>query len=495
MSSSNQQTLAESGATDRPPILKKWNYIPWESRFRRFLENKGEDGERMWYLITKGPYVRPMITDLDDPHTRAIIQKFFTPTNNHLRTSSSTRNQVVIHDGRVDSQTKNAGYGGNGNKNTGRQNRNQTVNAGNGQRFLSSEVNLASPNRSYSVLISKGVHEHTNHEKLKTVINTSDDDQIDSNIIFDDPYHSKELKQELKQELNEEVQEMLNIFDSIEKKVETQSQKDNMFQNEIDRLLEASFTKSEIVYSMVKRALFTSLVAAKSKNLGATYVVTKSRFSVAKTPTAKNKVIQLVLWIIDIGCSKHMTGILQLLRNFVEKFIGTVCFRNNHFIAITGYGDYVQGNLTICHADISIFIGYSESSRGFRIYNRRTKKIMETIHVKFDELTAMASECNNSGPGFNCSNFQDSLEDSQSVQSKEGLDNLFGLLYKEYYATSTPKVSGDFAINTVDNEDTPSYSLIIVEKNEAPQIVTSSEEAIANEATTPVSNENANEPI
>ncbi|GKC39830.1 retrovirus-related pol polyprotein from transposon TNT 1-94 [Tanacetum coccineum] len=43
-------------------------------------------------------------------------------------------------------------------------------------------------------------------------------------------------------------------------------------------------------------------------------------------------------------------------------------------------------------ADIGVFIGYSETSRGFRIYNRRTKKIMLTINVKFDELTAMASE-------------------------------------------------------------------------------------------------------
>ncbi|GKC65861.1 hypothetical protein Tco_1098459 [Tanacetum coccineum] len=38
-----------------------------------------------------------------------------------------------------------------------------------------------------SSMISKGVHEHTNHEKLKNVINTSNDDQIDCNIIFDDP--------------------------------------------------------------------------------------------------------------------------------------------------------------------------------------------------------------------------------------------------------------------------------------------------------------------
>ncbi|GJZ91869.1 hypothetical protein Tco_0663934 [Tanacetum coccineum] len=37
-------------------------------------------------------------------------------------------------------------------------------------------------------MLSKGVHEQTNHEKLKTVINTSDDDQIDFDIIFDDLY-------------------------------------------------------------------------------------------------------------------------------------------------------------------------------------------------------------------------------------------------------------------------------------------------------------------
>ncbi|GKC14671.1 hypothetical protein Tco_1011453, partial [Tanacetum coccineum] len=42
------------------------------------------------------------------------------------------------------------------------------------------------------------------------------------------------------------------------------------------------------------------------------------------------------------------------------------------------------------------------------------------------------------------------------------------------------------------NEDIPSSSLIVVEEDEAPQIVTSSEEPIANEATTPVSTENSN---
>ncbi|GJY06539.1 integrase, catalytic region, zinc finger, CCHC-type containing protein [Tanacetum coccineum] len=60
-------------------------------------------------------------------------------------------------------------------------------------------------------------------------------------------------------------------------------------------------------------------------------------------------VIQLVLWIVDSGCSKHMTGNLKILRNFIEKFMGRVRFGNDHFSVITVYGDYVQGNLTICH--------------------------------------------------------------------------------------------------------------------------------------------------
>nr|GEU64513.1 integrase, catalytic region, zinc finger, CCHC-type, peptidase aspartic, catalytic [Tanacetum cinerariifolium] len=43
-------------------------------------------------------------------------------------------------------------------------------------------------------------------------------------------------------------------------------------------------------------------------------------------------------------------------------------------------------------ADIGIFIGYAPTKKAFRIYNQRTRRIIETIHVDFDELTAMASE-------------------------------------------------------------------------------------------------------
>nr|GEX86869.1 retrovirus-related Pol polyprotein from transposon TNT 1-94 [Tanacetum cinerariifolium] len=48
-------------------------------------------------------------------------------------------------------------------------------------------------------------------------------------------------------------------------------------------------------------------------------------------------------------------------------------------------------------ADIGIFIGYAPTKKAFRIYNRRTRRIVETIHVDFDELTSMASEQSSSG--------------------------------------------------------------------------------------------------
>nr|GEV18696.1 putative ribonuclease H-like domain-containing protein [Tanacetum cinerariifolium] len=58
-------------------------------------------------------------------------------------------------------------------------------------------------------------------------------------------------------------------------------------------------------------------------------------------------IVQICLWIIDSGCSKHMTGNRALLTNFVEKFLGTVRFGNNDFVLIAGYGDVVIGSMMI----------------------------------------------------------------------------------------------------------------------------------------------------
>ncbi|GJX67797.1 retrovirus-related pol polyprotein from transposon TNT 1-94 [Tanacetum coccineum] len=63
--------------------------------------------------------------------------------------------------------------------------------------------------------------------------------------------------------------------------------------------------------------------------------------------------------------------------------------------------------------DIGFFIGYSADSCAYRVYNRRTKKIMETMNVTFDELSAMAFEQSSSKPG---------LQSMTSGQISSGLD-------------------------------------------------------------------------
>nr|GEW06339.1 hypothetical protein [Tanacetum cinerariifolium] len=117
--------IQKLGANDRHSILEKWNYIPWESRFRRFLYNKLEDGERMWCSIEKGPYERPLITNPDDDKDK-ILKPLSKMTDSNKKQYIAKEmwerfkrlmfgSDVTNHDGRVDIQTKNAGYGENEN--------------------------------------------------------------------------------------------------------------------------------------------------------------------------------------------------------------------------------------------------------------------------------------------------------------------------------------------------------------------------------------------
>nr|GEU34467.1 integrase, catalytic region, zinc finger, CCHC-type, peptidase aspartic, catalytic [Tanacetum cinerariifolium] len=174
------------------------------------------------------------------------------------------------------------------------------------------------------------------------------------------------------------------------------------------------------------------------------------------------RVVHIILWYLDSGYSKHMTGDRSRLRNFMKKFIETFRFMNDHFGAIMGYGDYMIVNsviskklhsgsihamfeirmaeavATACYTekrslihtrhnktpyelvhdkkpdltffqvfgalcyptndsedlgklqpttDIGIFVGYAPSRKGYRIYNKRTQRIMETIHVQLDDLS------------------------------------------------------------------------------------------------------------
>ncbi|GKE48086.1 retrovirus-related pol polyprotein from transposon TNT 1-94, partial [Tanacetum coccineum] len=58
-------------------------------------------------------------------------------------------------------------------------------------------------------------------------------------------------------------------------------------------------------------------------------------------------VVQIILWYLDSGCSKHMTRDRSQLTNFVNKFLGTVKFGNDRMARILGFGDYQIVNVTI----------------------------------------------------------------------------------------------------------------------------------------------------
>nr|GEV12666.1 retrovirus-related Pol polyprotein from transposon TNT 1-94 [Tanacetum cinerariifolium] len=73
----------------------------------------------------------------------------------------------------------------------------------------------------------------------------------------------------------------------------------------------------------------------------------KSHANKSIATSHKKKIVQLILFIVDSGYMKHMTGNLNLLSNFIETFLGTVRFGNDQFAPILGYGDLVQGNVMI----------------------------------------------------------------------------------------------------------------------------------------------------
>nr|GEW84131.1 retrovirus-related Pol polyprotein from transposon TNT 1-94 [Tanacetum cinerariifolium] len=104
-------------------------------------------------------------------------------------------------------------------------------------------------------------------------------------------------------------------------------------------------------------------------------------------------VVQIVLWYLDSGCSKHMTGDRSRLMNFMKKFIEIVRFGNDHFGAIMGYGDYVIGNSVISMVYYMEGLGYnlfsirqfcdSELEFAFRKHSCYVRDIDDVELIKF----------------------------------------------------------------------------------------------------------------
>nr|GEW56546.1 hypothetical protein [Tanacetum cinerariifolium] len=103
--------------------------------------------------------------------------------------------------------------------------------------------------------------------------------------------------------------------------------------------------------------------------------------------------------------------------------------------------------------DIGVFVGYSKESAAFRIYNKRTPKIHESVNVNFDEISEMASKQFSLEPGL--SNLNETRKSSNLLvsqvdeASKKDLEDLFQDFYDEYFDSSKIMKSSTTNIETL----------------------------------------------
>ncbi|GKB62487.1 retrovirus-related pol polyprotein from transposon TNT 1-94 [Tanacetum coccineum] len=93
-----------------------------------------------------------------------------------------------------------------------------------------------------------------------------------------------------------------------------------------------------------KQAVNQSVATPYKKIVSLESTIQKPRSTLRKL---YEHLVEVILFIVDSRCSKHMTGNLKLLVNFMDKCLGTVWFGNDQFASILGYRDLVQGNVTI----------------------------------------------------------------------------------------------------------------------------------------------------
>nr|GFB90827.1 Gag-Pol polyprotein [Tanacetum cinerariifolium] len=103
--------------------------------------------------------------------------------------------------------------------------------------------------------------------------------------------------------------------------------------------------------------------------------------------------------------------------------------------------------------DECIFVGYSTQSRAYRVFNKRTRVIMESIHVNFNELPQMALAHNSSDPAPTCqimASVQISSDPAPEFTTSNELDLLFSPMFDELLNGSSKVVSKSSAVSAAD---------------------------------------------
>ncbi|GJV21501.1 retrovirus-related pol polyprotein from transposon TNT 1-94 [Tanacetum coccineum] len=118
--------------------------------------------------------------------------------------------------------------------------------------------------------------------------------------------------------------------------------------------------------------------------------------------------------------------------------------------------------------DPCILVGYSTQSKGYHVYNKRTRLIVESIHLRFDEIKEMSemsvandssglvsqqqkvSDYDNPDPAPELQNVSPSAD--TTVPSQQELDLLFGPLYNEFFNDDATTPTNDHAEENNDNQ-------------------------------------------
>ncbi|GKA46493.1 integrase, catalytic region, zinc finger, CCHC-type containing protein [Tanacetum coccineum] len=170
-------------------------------------------------------------------------------------------------------------------------------------------------------------------------------------------------------------------------------------------------------------------------------------------------IVQLIIFIVDSGCTKHMTSNLKLLCNFVEKYLGTVRFGDDQFSLILGYGDLVQENIMIKkvyyveglnHNLFSVGQFYDadlEGNRGNDLYTNSLQESTSSTPIYFmakaSPTQAWLWHQRLSHLNFDYINLlskKDIVIDRIALSQQE-LDLLFRPLYDEFFTACTSSVN------------------------------------------------------
>nr|GEW10829.1 integrase, catalytic region, zinc finger, CCHC-type, peptidase aspartic, catalytic [Tanacetum cinerariifolium] len=223
-------------------------------------------------------------------------------------------------------------------------------------------------------------------EQLKTQVINCTKINLDNKSLNDtltaELERYKEQVKVLKEGYNVEVKIQDNFLDSHEQNAEIDHLKQTLSEQLQEKeslmktvtVLKNDFKKEESrnidrEIALEKKIKLIDNIVYKRDQLAQTiYMLTKPNFfydhstkqaldpSPSKRPTKVevpkelpkvSMVVQIVLWYLDSGCSKHMTGDRSQLTNFVNNFLGTIKFENDHVEKIMGYGDYHIGNVMI----------------------------------------------------------------------------------------------------------------------------------------------------